>query len=145
MAEGDTYRATVIMRASAGTQIVFDFGYVDVSSGATHIDMGTAAGDFQTLVQGTLAAALPSTQTFIRYRFACLKTVQAGEVGYVDVDPPVVGDKTVTLVTDVLPLEMCVSMKRNTGHTSRRDRGRVFFGAVCSTFRDSVNVDKIDP
>lgn len=143
MAEGETFKASAILQGSLGTAVVFDFGYVDLDSGTGHIDTNLAAGDFQTLVQSKMAAVLPEGVTFKRYRFACVgSTSHKGEVGYVEVDPPVTG----TLGNEgVLPMEMCISLKRSTGYSSRRDRGRVFFGPVCIDFRDPNNVDFVAP
>lgn len=128
---GETFRATVIASLNAGTTaVVFDFGYMDQSGGATHLDTQTAAGDFQTLVQAALAAVLPSTLTFNRYRFACVGGTHVGEIGYVEVDPPVNGGLAV--VAGVLPNEICISLKRRTGYSTPHDRGRIFLGPVAS-------------
>jgi hypothetical protein len=139
MAEGETFKATVITEGNAGTAFVFDFGFVDVTSGSAHIDCGIAAGNFQTMVQATMAAALPSEQIFRKYRFACVGGAHVGEIGYVVVDPPVLGGQE----GDVLPAECAISMKRNTGFSSRRDRGRIFFGAVVTSYRTGDNTDEI--
>lgn len=142
MAANETFRASVIMEGNLGTAVVYDFGYVDNSGGGTHIDTGTAAGDFQTLVQATLVAALPTHITFKKYRFACVGGTHLGEIGYVDVPPDTV---TGSDESDVLPMEICISLKRATGYASRRDRGRVFFGPCIRGFQSADNVDKVVP
>lgn len=140
MAEGDVFRATVMLDGNLGTAVNFDFGYIDNNSGSTVIDTGTAAGAFQTLVQATLAAALPETVIFKRYRFACVVGPNVGQIGYVDVDPPVTGGITSGVV---LPAEIAISMKRRTGYASRHDRGRVFFGPVHQQYQSSANIDEV--
>lgn len=130
MAAGETFKATIIGELDDGTAIVNDYGYVDDSSGTVHIDCGTAAGAFQTLIQAAYVAALPNNWHTVRYRFACVGGTHKGELGFVE-DSTTVG----ALETDdQLPAEMCISLKRNTGHSSRRDRGRIFFGPVASFF-----------
>ncbi len=138
MALNETFRATVIAEVNTGQAIVFDYGYQQQSAGSEHLDTGTAAGDFQTLVQATLAAALPTGLTFKKYRFACVGGTHVGEIGFVVVDPAVTGAQD----SDPLPLEIALSMKRSTGHASRRDRGRVFFGPIVEDLRDTGNSDK---
>lgn len=141
MAEGETFRATLIGESNQGTAFVFDFGYVDLGSGGGHIDCGIGAGVFQALVQDVMAECLPEAFAFRKYRFACLAGAHAGEVGYVTVDPIVHGNE----IGDVLPAEIAISLKRNTGHTSRRDRGRIFFGPVLRGIRtDDNNTDLVD-
>lgn len=142
MAGSQTFRASVICEGPTGTAIVFDYSYADSNLSPAHVDTGTAAGVFQTLVQATLAAALPDNVTFKKYRFATVTGPYAGEVGYVVVDPPVTGD---LVATDILPTEIAISMKRNTGHTGRGDRGRVFFGPVHKDFQSTTNPDKVEP
>lgn len=143
MAEGETFRATIIGELADRTAVVFDFGYMDSSSGSGHIDTGTAAGDFQTLVQAKIVAALPLDYKVTRYRFACVGGLAKGEVGYVDVTPPVSGALT---SGNRLPNEVAVSLKRNTGHAGRGDRGRVFFGPVSADIVSDVNeVDTTSP
>jgi hypothetical protein len=134
MAALETFKASIIANLADGTAIVNDYGYTDDSSGTTHIDCGTGAGAFQTLVQATYIAALPSNWKTVRYRFACVGGTHKGELGFVE-------DATHQGALDSdnqLPAELCISMKRNTGHSSRRDRGRVFFGPVATDF---INVD----
>jgi hypothetical protein len=141
MALNETFRATVIMVGNAGTAFVFDYGYQDQNIGSTHLDMGTAAGDFQSLVQATLAVCLPAEVSFVRYRFACVGGTHVGEIGYVEVTPPVAG----SIAPGVpLPGEIAISMKRSTGYSSRKDRGRVFFGPVDESLRSGTNPDECD-
>jgi len=140
MAAGETFRATVVMEGNTGQAVVYDFGYADVS-GSVHIDCGTAAGNFQTLVQAAILLVSVDTITPIRYRFACVGGTHVGEVGFVEVTSGVTG---ALASSDMLPLEICISLKRNTGHSSRRDRGRVFFGPVSASLRDAGNSDKVD-
>lgn len=142
MATYQTFKASVIGFLTAGTRIVFDYGFYDDSGSSPHIDTGTAAGDFQTLVQATLAAALPTEFTFDKYRFACTFGTFMGEIGYVVVDPPVAGTLT---GGSILPAEIAISMKRNTGLASRSDRGRVFFGPVHSNYQNTTNGDLVEP
>lgn len=136
MATGETFKATIIGELTDHTAIVFDFGYVDDASGSVHLDTGTAAGNFQTLVQAKFAAVLCSDFTFRRYRFACTLGVHKGEIGYVEVDPAVNGALD---PLDRLPNEVCIAMKRMTGHASRRDRGRIFFGPLSKNFAVSAD------
>lgn len=139
MAEGETFRFSMIGQGNAGTAIVFDFGFVDLTSGTGHVDTGIAAGDFQTLVQAKIVACLPTEYTVKRYRCACVGGTHKGEIGYVEVDPPVAGGVDGDYI---LPAEMAISLKRSTGYSSRKDRGRVFFGPVCSQFHDAAtNID----
>jgi len=77
----------------------------------------------------------------MRYRFACVGGPNVGDVGFVEVAPGTTG--TITGV-DVFPGEICISMKRNTGHVERTDRGRVFFGPVAETFRLAGTTDTVD-
>lgn len=142
MALNETFKASVIGQLADGTAVVFDYGYVDLNPGIEHVDTGTMAGNFQTLVQDKMAQVLPVQFTFKRYRFACVGGTHAGEVGYVEVDPPVVGE---LLGVDNLPNEICIGLKRSTGHTSRRDRGRIFFGPVDSTLVDDDNRNIPEP
>lgn len=141
MAEGETFKATVIGRLQDGTAVCFDFGYVDLTSGTGHIDTGTAAGDFQTLVQAKLAAVLPDIFTFQRYRFACVGGAAKGEIGYVDVSPIVNGS---LLGDGHLPNEIAISVKRSTGHSSRSDRGRIFLGPVAQGLLDADHLNSPD-
>ncbi len=139
MAVNETFRASIIGQLTpSGTAIVFDFGYRD-PSGSAHVDCGTAAGNFQTLMQSTFANALPSAFIFVRYRFACVSGAHDGEIGYTDVIPPVTG----ALGPEMLPPEIAISMKRNTGHASRRDRGRIFFGPVSPDYRQAPDNDLV--
>jgi len=141
MATGETFRATIICSAqSTGTAFVFDFGFVDLSSGSAHLDTGTAAGNFQTMIQASLVALLPTDIFIRRYRFACVSGTHIGEIGYVEVTSPVHG----ALDEEVLPPEMCISLKRSTGHSSRRDRGRVFFGPCVASLRNGDAGDSVD-
>lgn len=135
---GETFKATMIGVMQNGTAVVFDFGYADVISSA-HIDMGTAAGDFQTLVQAKMLAVLPSTYSVVRYRFACVGGSHVGEVGYVVAGTGHVGLRS----ADTLPQEVAISLKRSTGHASRRDRGRIFLGPVDISFYDSLRADEV--
>ncbi len=141
MALNETFRATIIMVGNAGTAFVFDYGYQDQTIGSTHLDTGTAAGDFQSLVQASYAAALPDEVSFVKYRFACVGGTHIGEIGYTVLTSPVTGDISPGAP---LPAEICISMKRSTGYASRRDRGRVFFGPVDETLRSTVNPDEVD-
>ncbi len=140
MATGETFRATVIGQLTFGGAVVYDYGYVDLASGSTHLDMGIAAGNFQTLVQAKLAAASTSALSFVRYRFACVSGTHIGEIGYVEVASPVSGASA----SNINPLEIAISMKRSTGHSSRRDRGRVFWGPVPTEFNLGDNPDLPD-
>jgi len=140
MAEGEHFKATIICQTNLETAIVFDFGYADVTAGAGHVDTGIAAGDFQTLVQAKLAALLPTPVAIMKYRFACVLGTHIGEIGFVEGDPIIVG---LNEPDYILPSEVCISVKRNTGYASRRDRGRVFFGPVGSNLRDPDNTDKV--
>jgi hypothetical protein len=140
MLGSQTFRASVICETDEGTAVVFDYSYVDTNPSPVHIDTGIAAGDFQSLVQTSLAAIMPTTVKFKKYRFATVTGPNAGEIGYVVVDPPVAGDLA---VTTLLPTEMAISFKRNTGHASRGDRGRVFFGPIDQGFQDSGNPDRV--
>lgn len=147
--QNETFRGTVIGSTGSGVNaILFDFGFRDNTGGSVHIDTGTAAGDFQTLVQSVLAAVLPSTYTFVRYRFACVGGDHVGEIGFVEVSPPVNGDNSV--FDYILPNEIAISLKRATGYSSRHDRGRVFLGPVGSYLAsassnkpDAANTDLI--
>lgn len=140
MASLETFRASVYGILDVGTAVVFDYSYVDNTGGSTHIDTGVAAGNFQTLVQTTMAAALPAGFTFTKYRFACVTGTHNGEIGFVDVSPPVTG----AMSDEMLPPEICISLQRNTGHSSRHDRGRVFFGPVHPDYQDpSDHPDKV--
>lgn len=138
MAAGETFKASVIAQVTDGTAIVMDFGYAD-TDGNVHIDTNQAAGDFQTLVQALLLAALPDDTTIKKYRFACVKGTHKGEIGYVE------GVNMAGEVSAVnrQPTEICISMKRSTGYASRRDRGRIFFGPVANVFTDNANVSKV--
>lgn len=140
MGLGENFKASVLMSISTGAAFVFDFGFTDNASGTTHVDTGTAAGDFQTLVQAKLQAVLPDGVRFDRYRFACVAGSHAGEIGYVDVSPPVYG---LADSTNALPCEIAISLKRSTGYASRHDRGRVFLGPVPAALRDTSNTDKV--
>lgn len=140
MAANEVFKATVIGVLTHGTAVIFDYGYQDQTGGSLHFDMGTAAGDFQTMVQATLAAALPVSFTFKRYRFACVSGAHVGEIGYVDVTSPVIGTLTVGVE---LPAEVCISLKRGTGFASRKDRGRVFLGPVMSGLQSTSNPDQV--
>jgi hypothetical protein len=142
MATGETFKATIIAQHNDGTAIINDFGYVDLAGGSTHIDTGTAAGAFQTLVQATFVAAMVSDVSIYRYRFACVGGTHKGEIGYTDVSGGIPGAAT----NGYLPKEIAVSMKRQTGHASKKDRGRIFFGPVTIDYwlGPSSDVDKID-
>ena len=140
MANGDLYRASIISMNLSGTAFVMDFGYVDQTS-SVHVDMGIAAGNFETLVQAALLAILPDSVAVLRYRFACVGGPNVGDVGFVEASPGTVG---LISGVDVFPGEICISMKRNTGHVERTDRGRVFFGPVCETFRLTGTTDTVD-
>lgn len=124
MAEGDIFRATVMGITKDNAAINFDFGYADKAVGSTRLDTGIAAGNFQTLVQTTMVAALDDNTSLYKYRFACTDGPNKGDIGYVEVSP-VQG----TVVPAIyFPNEMCISLKRNTGRTGRDHRGRIFFG-----------------
>lgn len=140
MAGSQTFRASVILSNLNSSQIVFDFSYADPGSVATHLDTGIAAGNFQTLVEAVLASALPSTTNIIKYRFATVSGPFAGEIGYVVRTTPLPGGIS-SLQT--LPNEIAISMKRNTGHASRSDRGRFFFGPIDVTFQEPTNPDLV--
>ena len=142
MANGETFKASVIGELADGTGVVFDFGYVDNNPSSVHLDTGTMAGDFQTLVQAIMATSLPDDYTFKRYRVACVSGAHAGEIGYVEVSPPVLGQAS---AVNRMANELCVSIKRATGHASRRDRGRIFFGPIPLGAMDNANVNKIVP
>lgn len=142
MATGETFKASVIGQLDDGTAVVFDFGYLDNVSGSVHLDTGTAAGDFQTLVQTTMADALPTDFSFKRYRFACVSGAHNGEIGYVEVVGSVKG--TVSAVNRAAN-ELCVTLKRSTGYSSKSDRGRIFFGPIPTGAMDNANVNKIVP
>lgn len=131
---GETFKATIIAVLDDGTSIVNDYGYTDVGPSSTHIDTGTAAGNFQTLVQATYVAALPTNWAVYRYRFACVGGTHVGEIGFVDVSPKLHGALD---PTNQLPAEMAISMKRQTGYATRRDRGRIFFGPVAVNFQQT--------
>jgi len=141
MASGENFKATMICsRPENGTAFVFDWGYTD-PSGSAHIDTGTAAGNFQTLVQAKMQAVLSTFIRIERYRFACVNGTHKGEVGFVN------GTGIMGLYTGAgnpLPQEICISMKRNTGHVSRRDRGRLFFGPCWTDFGDGLQQDGVD-
>jgi len=137
---GETFRATMICRDTDNTAFVFDYGYAHQETSSVHIDCGTAAGAFQTLVQAKFAAAFPINMRITKYRFACVDGTSKGEIGFVEVVPVVDGEVT----GEILPPEIAISMKRNTGHSSRRDRGRVFFGPVSASFRVGDNGDQVD-
>jgi hypothetical protein len=126
MAVGETFKATIIAQHNDGTAIINDFGYVDLAGSSAHIDTGTAAGAFQTLVQAVFVAAMVADVSIFRYRFACVGGTHKGEIGFVDVSGGIAGANT----SGELPKEMCISMKRQTGYASKRDRGRIFFGPV---------------
>lgn len=140
MATGDNYKATIIARDNYGTSFVYDFGYATDGVSSIHVDCGTAAGDFQTLVQAKWAACLPNGIFLFRYRFACVRGPHVGEIGYVVANPPVEGSKDNGYR---LPNEICISLKRNTGYNTMRDRGRIFFGPVSQDYRDPTNYDKV--
>lgn len=140
MATGENFKASVIAQLDDGTGVVFDFGYTDNVSGSVHLDMGIAAGNFQTLVQNTLALALPTDYSIVRIRFACVQGVHLGEIGYVEVSPPVAGSLS---AVNRYPNEMAISVKRSTGFASRRDRGRIFLGPVSAELADNANVNKV--
>jgi hypothetical protein len=140
MALNDTFRATIIAKMDNGTAIVFDYGYQQQSAGSEHLDTGTAAGNFQTLVQATYLAALHTTVGITRYRFACVHGDHVGEIGFVEVDPPQQGSGDGAL----LPQEIAISMKRSTGYSSRKDRGRVFFGPCLAAYAPGTDFDLVD-
>lgn len=142
MATGENFKASVIGELDDGTAIVFDFGYTDNVSGSVHLDTATAAGNFQTLVQAVMANALPDDFHFRRYRFACVAGTHVGEVGYVEVAGDVPGAMS---AVNRYPNELAVAVKRNTGYSSRRDRGRIFFGPVSTGLADNANVNKVIP
>lgn len=142
MATGETFKASVIGELDDSTAVVFDFGFVDLAGGSVHIDTALAAGNFQTLVQDTMAACLPDDYTFKRYRFACVGGAHVGEIGYTEVDPAVHGSVS---AVNRMPNELCVSLKRNTGYATRRDRGRIFFGPIPTGLVDNANINKIVP
>lgn len=139
MAEGETFKATVIGQLDGGTAIVFDFGYVDLTSGTGQVDTVTACGDFQTLVQDKLANVLPEGFTFMKYRFACVGGTHKGQIGYLPVSPPVVGNCT---TEGSLPAEIAISLQRSTGWSSRKDRGRIFLGPVSPELFSGTHTDK---
>lgn len=136
----ETFKATIVAQGNLGTAFVYDFGFVDLAGGSFHFDMGICAGDFQTMMQTAWTDILPDDVAIIRYRFACVGGTSVGEVGFVDVSPPVTGGLA---STNQLPAELCISMKRNTGHVSRRDRGRVFFGPLAKDFQEEINPDLV--
>lgn len=134
--EGEIFKASVIGELDDGTAIVNDFGFFDSTSGSGHIDTGTAAGDFQTFIQAAMVAMLPDIYTFKRYRFACVNGPSIGEVGYVEVSPPVTGGAS---STNRMPNEICICVKRSTGHAGRGDRGRIFLGPVAEAYVSDAN------
>lgn len=137
---GENFRATIIMQGNLGTAFVNDFGFTDNAGGSFHFDMGTAAGDFETMIQAAWLAILPDDVSIVKYRFACVHGPSLGEIGFVELNPPQPGLLT---SSDQLPAEICISFKRNTGHASRRDRGRVFFGPVNGEFHQEPNPDLV--
>jgi len=139
MASNETFRGTIIAEMPAThVAIVADFGYQDQSGGNVHLDMGIAAGDFQTLVQGDWRAAMRDDVTIRTYRFACEASTHghAGEVGFIE---NVNLDGAISQTAADLPNEICISIKRRTGFTGPRNRGRVFFGPVSHTYRNGLN------
>ncbi len=140
MPGSQTFRASAICEGNAGTAFVFDWSFADPASSPLHLDMGIAAGDWQTAVQADLAACLPSQIVIKKWRFACVSGPSVGEIGYVVVTPPQAGSRT---AADVLPNEIAISLKRDTGHASRSDRGRIFFGPVDIAYQDTTNPDKV--
>jgi len=143
MATGETFKASIIAQHADGTAIINDFGYVDLAGSSAHIDTGIAAGNFQTLVQAKFLLAMDSNVRIYRYRFACVGGTHKGEIGYVDVAGGIAG----ALGSGTLPKEMAISMKRQTGHASKSDRGRIFFGPVSTDFwlGPVSDVDLCDP
>lgn len=137
---GETFKASVIGQLDDGTAVVFDFGYAHIDSPNVHIDTSIAAGNFQTLVQQLMADALPTDYNFKKYRFACVSGANIGEIGYVDVSPPVAGGLS---PVNRYPNELCASLRRSTGYSTRRDRGRVFFGPLATTLIDNANINKV--
>lgn len=139
------FKASILCQDETnGTAFTFDYGYREAGGTAPHVDTGTAAGAFQTLVQASYVAILPERVKLVRYRFATVYGPFKGEVGFVETGG-LAGDVEVT--TNLLPQEVAIAFKRSTGHASRRDRGRVFFGPVDSTLfqmpqpnGDEVNV-----
>lgn len=137
MANGETFRGTIIGRIAAdNSAVVFDFGYQDITSGSAIIDTGTAAGDFQTLMQAAFVACLPDDTAIERYRFACVGGAAKGAVGFVDVPGGIAGSLT---AVDRMPNEIAICLKRNTGYATRSDRGRVFLGPVATALIDGPN------
>lgn len=142
MATGETFKCSVIGELDDLTAVVFDFGYVQLGGSANdHIDTGTGAGAFQTLVEATMAAALPDDFNFVKYRFACVGGAHLGEIGHSFPANPLEGD---LVSANRSPNELCASLKRSTGYASRRDRGRVFFGPLSTAVHDNGNVNKVD-
>lgn len=142
MATGETFKGSMINELADGTAVVFDFGFVQLGGSANdHIDTGLGAGALQSLVQDTFVAALPDDLTVKRYRFACVSGAHLGEIGYVEVDPPVTGQLS---AVNRYPNELCASLKRTTGYASRRDRGRIFFGPLATTTIDNANINRVD-
>lgn len=141
MALGEHFRASVFMLTPDGSVLVNNYGYLDNNSGSAHIDMGTACGDFQTLIQSDLAAALPDNTKIFKYRFACVFGTHAGEVGFLEVTPNVAGGAASPAA---FPNEVCICLKRNTGHTSRTDRGRIFLSPISPSFVSAVDPNQVD-
>lgn len=133
MAHGEHFRASIIIDDSTSGAIVNNYGYADLTGGSVHLDMGIAAGVFQTLVQEKYAAFLPTTCKIVKYRFACVfSPSHLGEIGFVEPDEPVFGGAA---TIGMLPAEMAIAIRRNCGTASRMERGRIFLGPVSATYR----------
>lgn len=132
-----TFKASILCQDETnGTAYTFDFGYRENSGTAPHIDTGTAAGNFQTLVQASFLAIMPERVHIRRYRFATVYGPFKGEIGFVEADE----EGGITPSGHLLPQEVAISFKRSTGYSSRRDRGRIFFGPV-----DPGNFQQAEP
>lgn len=134
MASGEHFRASIFLSTADGSIFVNNYGYLDNSGGGAHIDTATGATAFQSLVETTFQAALPGDCHIFQYRFATVfSTSHLGEIGYVTINP-IAG--TAGFLANY-PNEICISMKRSTGHAARTERGRIFFGPVSSDWADT--------
>lgn len=130
-----TFKASILCQDQTnGTAYTFDFGYRENSGTAPHIDTGTAAGNFQTLVQAPFLAIIPERVNIVRYRFATVYGPYKGEIGFVEANQA----GLLSIAGHLMPQEIAICLKRATGYASRRDRGRIFFGPVDpATFQQS--------
>jgi hypothetical protein len=141
MAGSQTFRGSCICQHDNGTAFIFDWSYADPNPTATHLDTGIAAGNLETLMAADVLGCLPSMVSIYKWRFATVTGPFAGEIGYVVPSPPSPGGRTVLAL---LPQENAVSLKRNTGHAARSDRGRLFFGPIDASYQDLTNFDKVN-